>query len=63
MNEKKKSLKPTMTENTSMGGSRDMLQIAATITQGIMENLQGDNFKLIIEVADGTFTVNKCPME
>lgn len=60
---KSESFEPTITEHSVMGGSKDMLQITRTILRGLMENLKGDNFKLVIEVADGTFTVNRYPME
>ena len=61
--DEKKILKPTIGEHSVMGGSREKLLMGVTIVQGILHQLEGDNFKLVIEVADGTFTINRYPME
>ena len=62
--ENKKTLKPTIGEHSCAGGSRVNLQTGAFIVSAILHQLmEGDNFKLVIEVADGEFVVNKYPME
>ena len=58
-----KSPKPTITENSCMGGPRDLLQASAEIVASILKYINGDNFKLVIEVSNGTFVINKYPME
>jgi len=58
-----KSPKPTVTENSCMGGPRDLLQASAEIVASILKYINGDNFKLAIEVSNGTFVINKYPME
>ena len=46
-----------------MGGSRDKLEICRFILEGLLHSLEGDNFKLVIEVADGIYTVTRYPTE
>ena len=63
MKKSNKSPKPTITENSCMGGPRDLLQASAEIVVNILKYINGDNFKLVIEVSNGTFVINKYPME
>lgn len=60
----KKTPKPHIGDHSRAGGSRVNLQTGAFIVSAILHQLmEGDNFKLVIEVADGVFVVNRYPME
>ena len=63
MNDVKKTLAPSITDKSCMGGPRDWLTISTNIIGGLMNFLDGDNFKLVIEVTGGSFVVSKYPME
>ncbi len=63
MKGQKNTPKPAIGENSVMGSSRENLQLVMFMIQGFLKCLEGDNFKLVIEVADGQFVVNRYPKE
>lgn len=58
-----KAAKPSIGEHSIMGSSKKNLELTCSIMEGLLECLKGDKIRLVIEVADGTFVVNKYPME